>query len=123
MTKAYWMLQAALTAMAKRSKNALARTERMCEATMDSMRTGAAASLATEVRRLEGMLTGHALRFAEVSPAGPSTQKHHIPILHDEVGFVYITSTLQHYSSNALAVHGVNTFSIHALLIACWPRQ
>lgn len=112
MTKAYWMPQAALTAMEKRSKNALARTERMCEATMDSVRTGAAASLATEVRRLEGMLTGHAVQFADMNRAGPSTQMHHVPILHDEVGFAYVTSTLRYHSSNAQAVHGVDDVSI-----------
>ncbi len=58
-------MQAALTAVEKRSKSALARTERLCEASVDSVRRGAAASLATEARRLEGLLSGPATRFAE----------------------------------------------------------
>ena len=51
-------MQAALTAMDKKCKNALARSERLCEASIDSVRRGAAASIAAEAARLEGLLTG-----------------------------------------------------------------
>ena len=59
------VMQAALHALEKRSKGALARTERLCEASVDSVRRGAAASLATEARRLEGLLSCHATRFED----------------------------------------------------------
>ena len=82
-------MQAALTAVEKRSKSALARTERLCEASVDSVRRGAAASLATEARRLEGLLTGHATRFAEEAavPRLGTEQDMVVPL--NEVGLVY----------------------------------
>ena len=84
-------MQAALNAVEKKSKSALARTERLCEASMDSVRRGAAASLAMEARRLEGLLSGHAARFVEEASVSPLAKEEE---RYDQVGFKLIALTL-----------------------------
>ena len=79
-------MQASLTAVEKKSKSALARTERLCEASMDSVRRGAAASLAMESRRLEGLLSGHATRFAEKASVPPLPKEEELAAPHNQVG-------------------------------------
>ena len=88
-------MQAALTAVEKRSKSALARTERLCEASMDSVRRGAAASLATEARRLEGLLSGQVTRFAEGAAVPLVGTGQDMGVLFDEVG-PYSMLCIQH---------------------------
>ena len=79
-------MQAALHALEKRSKGALARTERLCEASVDSVRRGAAASLATEARRLEGLLSCHATRFGDEAHVFSSGAEPDLAAPQDEVG-------------------------------------
>lgn len=79
-------MQAALTAVEKKSKSALARTERLCEASVDSVRRGAAASLDAEAQRLEGLLSEHATRFAKEAPVPCLSNEEAMAAPHDEVG-------------------------------------
>lgn len=78
-------MQAALTAMDKKCKNALARSERLCEASIDGVRRGAAASIAAEATRLEGLLTGCTTRSADMAFLDSSGQQQDAAPAHHEV--------------------------------------
>jgi hypothetical protein len=89
-------MQAALTAMDKKCKKALARSEGLCEASIDSVRRGAAASIAAEAARLEGLLTGCAARSADVAFLDSSGQQQDPAPMHDEVHMAVHTSHFLH---------------------------
>ena len=79
-------MQAAVTAVEKKSKSALARTERLCEASVDSVRRGAATSLAAEARRLEGLLGEYTTCFAKEVSVPLSCKGEETAAPCDEVG-------------------------------------
>jgi hypothetical protein len=78
-------MQAALTSMDKKCKNALAQSERLCEMSIDSVRRGAAASLAAEAARLESLLTGCGDRSANMAALDSSDKHQDAASMHDEV--------------------------------------